>query len=71
MIRVAFAMNNINQFLENNTKRMLEISSDIWVKRVYTENGIFFECEKTEKGKDTTLSTYRKKSDVLEWYKKL
>jgi len=64
-------MNAINQFLEDDTRRLLEISPDNWVKRVYTDNGILFECEQVKKAKETILSIYKKKSDVLQWYKNL
>jgi len=64
-------MNTINQFLEDNARRLLEITPTSWIKRVYTENGVLFECEEAKKGKETRLNAYGKKSDVLQWYKSL
>ncbi|MEN4054080.1 hypothetical protein [Sulfurimonas sp. NWX79] len=64
-------MNELMQFLKDDTRRLLEITQATWIKRVYTENGILFECENAKEGKGTTLNTYDKKADVLEWYEQL
>jgi len=53
-------MNALMQFLEDDTRRLLETTQDGWVKIVYIENGILFECEQAKKDKETTLSTYSK-----------
>ncbi|WP_434581566.1 hypothetical protein MLC52_05460 [Sulfurimonas sp. NW15] len=64
-------MNELMQFLKDDTRRLLEITQTTWIKRVYTENGILFEWENAKKDKGATLNTYDKKSDVLEWYEQL
>ena len=59
-------MQNIYRFLEDDNRRLFEIDEIRWIKRVYTEKGIVFECVE-----EPSTQTLIKKPDVLEWFEKI
>ena len=61
-------MSRLQMFLNDDDKRLFEINSklDIYIKRVYTENGIVFECCNVN-----TISTFSTKNEVINWYNEI
>jgi len=53
-------------FLKDDDRRLFELSNSIYIKRVYSENGIIFECVK-----EPVITNLVKKDDVREWFEKL
>jgi len=58
-------MNSYQRFILDTEIRLFMISEsqDIWIKRVYTENGILYECNNKD-----TLTTFDNTYDVNEWF---
>lgn len=56
----------LKYYLKNDDRRVFEISKDAYIKRVYTENGIIFECDN---GK--SILTTSSKEEVREWFETL
>ena len=53
----------INKYLKDDTRRVLQIDDNNYIKRVYSENGIIFECSHNE-----AIFTTDEVKKVLEWY---
>ncbi len=59
-------MGLLENFLKDDDKRLFELNDLIYIKRVYSENGIIFECVK-----EPSITILTKKDDVRNWFEKL
>ncbi len=59
-------MINIEAYLLNNDKRLLEITDTCYIKRVYTSNCIVFECVK-----ELAIFTTKNINEVRDWYESI
>ncbi len=56
-------IDKIEQYLKDDTRRLIELD-DLYIKRVYTEQGIVFEC-----GTGDTVTECRTADQVKQWAK--
>ena len=54
---------SIESFLNDNDRRLFEVDDSFYVKRVYSDKGIIFECVK-----EPAIFTTNNKEEVYKWF---